>query len=456
MKHYTTRLSGMQKFTLIWFGELISLFGTAGTRFALMIWAYEQTQQATTLALLGFFSFILYIALSPLAGVVVDRVDRRLVMIAGDLAVGLMTVIMLVLYATGGLQIWHLYLGEALTGAAEAFQLPAYSAATTTLVPRHQYARANGMRSLAFSASRVFGPFFAGIALPRIGISGVMLVDIVTFLAAVGMLAVIPVPRPVVTHESERSQGSIWRDMSYGWRYIRARRGLFGLLLIYTGINLAGALTYSAILAPMILARTSGDELSLGIVQAAMGVGGVLGGLILSIWGGPKRQIHGVLLFGAISFLGGDFLMAIWRTVPAWVFGISFSTIFVPFIFGCMRAIWQAKVAPAAQGRVFSVQSMFQEFSLPVGYLLAGPLADRVFEPAMLPEGSLAGIFGGLVGTGPGAGMALMFVGTAILGSVICLSGYLFPAVRHVERDLPDYEPIPQETSTVIEVEPAL
>jgi hypothetical protein len=151
-------------------------------------------------------------------------------------------------------------------------------------------------------------------------------------------------------------------------------------------------------------------------------------------------MVHGILAGGAMSFLLGDLLLAIGRSLPVWLAGGFIASFFVPFIVGANRAIWQAKVPPGMQGRVFSVQSMLQTASRPLGYLLAGPLADYVFEPALAVNGSLANTFGWLVGAGPGAGMGLMFACTAILGTLICLSGYVVAVVRRVEHDLPDHD----------------
>jgi MFS family permease len=434
------RLSGMQKFTLIGFAQMLSMFGTATTRFALLIWAYQQTHQATPLALLGFFSFSLYVLLSPIGGVVADRFDRRLVIIAGDMGAGLMTALMLALYTSGHLQIWHLYIAEALTGAFEAFQLPAYNAAVTMLIPKEHYGRASGMRSLSQSASQVFAPVFAALILPVIGISGVMVIDLISFAIGTLPLLFITIPRPVPQSATTVEHHHFWRDISTGFHYILARKGLLGLLLIYAGINFAASLTYFAVLAPLVLARTGGDQIALGNVQAAMGVGGVIGGILMSVWGGPKKRIHGVLAVCGVSFLLGDFLMAVGRSTPAWMFAILVSTLFVPIIVGSNRAIWQSKVAPAIQGRVFSVEDLCSTLPLPIGYLLAGPLADRLFEPAMAQGGSLSGVFGWLVGTGPGAGMGLMFLCTCIMGTTICFSGYLFRSIRNVESELPDHD----------------
>lgn len=157
--------SGLKTFTIIWFGQLVSLVGTAMTRFALLTWTYRQSGDAATVALLGFFSFAPYVLVSPLAGVWVDRLNRRRLMLLTDLGAGLMTILMLGLYASGHLEIWHLFLASGLTGAFEAFQKPAYSAATTLLIPKKHYSRASGMRSIADSASQIAGPFLAGILL---------------------------------------------------------------------------------------------------------------------------------------------------------------------------------------------------------------------------------------------------------------------------------------------------
>ncbi|HZW03821.1 MAG TPA: MFS transporter, partial [Anaerolineaceae bacterium] len=165
-----------------------------------------------------------------------------------------------------------------------------------------------------------------------------------------------------------------------------------------------------------------------------------IGALLMSTWGGPKLRIHGVLAGGAISFAIGDFLFAVGRSVPVWVFAAIFSTAFIPLISGSGLAIFQAKVARDVQGRIFAVRDVIQMSLMPLGFFLAGPLADRLFEPAMQPGGAFAASLGWLVGTGPGAGMGLMFVGTSLLGTLICLTGYLIPAVRRVEKDLPDAE----------------
>jgi DHA3 family macrolide efflux protein-like MFS transporter len=194
----------------------------------------------------------------------------------------------------------------------------------------------------------------------------------------------------------------------------------------------------------MILAQTSNDEVMLGTVQSVMGVGGVVGGLLLSVWGGPKRRIHGVLLGMALSSLLGELVLGLGNTLLIWGIGAFFSSFFIPIINGSNQAIWQAKVAPDVQGRVFAARRLIAQVSWPLATLLAGPMADYVFEPAMTAGGPLSDLFGGLVGTGPGSGMSLMFVITGILGVLVGLGSYAVPAVRDAERILPDHDVVPE------------
>lgn len=433
------RPTGMLGFTVVWAGQVVSLLGSRMTWFALTVWAWELTGQATALALVGFFSFGPTVLLSPVAGALVDRWDRKRVMMLSDLAAGLMTVIVLLLHSADLLQLWHLYVTGAFAGAFQAFQFPAYSAAITTMVPKKQYARANGMLSLAESASGVFSPLAGGILLGIVGLGGVLAIDIVAFVVAIGALLFVAVPPPQSSEAGRAARSNLWQESLYGFRYILQRPSLLGLQLVFLGSNLAGTFAFT-LLPAMILARTANDEVMLGSVQSVMGIGGLVGGLLLSAWGGPRRRVHGVLLGMMLGSLTGELVIGLGSGLLVWSVGGFFSAFFIPFVNGSNQAIWQAKVSPDVQGRVFATRLLIAQISIPVAMLLAGPLADYVFEPAMAPGGGLAGLFGGLLGTGPGAGMSLLFVLAGILGGLVGLSGYLAPAVRNVETVLPDHD----------------
>ncbi|MEJ2554631.1 MAG: MFS transporter [Anaerolineae bacterium] len=433
------RPTSMLAFTIVWIGQVVSLLGSAMTWFAFTIWAWQTTGEATVLALVGFFSFGPTLLLSPIAGVLVDRWNRKLVMMVSDLASGLATIAVLALYATGNLQVWHVYVVGAVAAAFVSFQFPAYSAAVTVMLPKEQYARAQGMMGLASSASGIFGPLLAALLLGVIGIVGIMVIDVVTFLVAIGALLLVHIPQPAVTEAGREGHGNIWKESIYGFRYILERPSLLALQVVLAGGNLVHALGFTLV-APMILARAGNEELVLGSVQSAGAIGGTIGGLLLVISGGPKRRIHGVLIGWTLASLMGGPLMGVGHNLTLWVLASFFSSLFAPIIYGSDQAIWQAKVAPDVQGRVFATRQLISQVTIPIAMLLAGPLADRVFGPAMMPEGNLSGTFGWLVGAGPGAGMALLIVFAGILGMLVGLGGYVFYNVRNAEDVLPDFD----------------
>jgi MFS transporter, DHA3 family, macrolide efflux protein len=430
--------NGIKTFTWIWFGQLVSLLGTGMTRFSLLIWAYQQTGSATTLALLGFFSYLPFILLSPLAGVLVDRMNRRWVMLFSDLYAALLTLLLLGLFSGGHLMIWHIYLVEALTGACEAFQIPACSAAISVLMPAQHYSRANSLFSMARDGARVFAPLLAGLLLSAFGLGFVMRFDLVTFSISLLTLLTTRIPNPARTVMGEVAAGRLRSEMTFGFHYIFQRPGLRSLMTVFLVINLLAALTYYSILPALILARSGGQQVILGAVQSALGVGGIVGGFLMAVWGGPKRRAWGVMLATALSFLFGDLLLAVGRSLTAWVSAAFLAAIFIPFISSGAQAIWQTSIPQDVQGRVFSVKEMLQTAVMPLGFLFGGLLADRVFEPAMRTGGGLVGAFHWLVGSGPGAGMALMFVCTATLGTLTGLAGLFSKNLRSLDTSEPE------------------
>ncbi len=439
---------GYRTFLTIWFGQLVSRLGTGITRFALLIWAYEQTDSATAVALLGFCAFVPMIVVSPFAGVWIDRLDRRKIILLADIGAGVSTLVLLILFITGQLQFWHLYIIEALSGLFETFQGPAYTALTSQLLPKEQYTRASGLRSIAADGGGLIAPFLAGFLLVKAGLTGVMIVDLLTLCVAVITLIRVKnslaadhkkSPGFIASWRMQKTTGSQFKqEMQVGFRYIRQRPGLLGLMAIYTGLNFIDSLAWLSLLPVMILARSGGDEMALASVEGAFGLAGIVGGLLVAVWGGPRRKIHGALLGPALSFILGGIIIAVGRTTPIWMLGAWVAMIFVPILSGSEKAIWQSKVEPSLQGRVISAHGMVRQSMVPLGMLLGGLLADKWFEPAMMPGGALTPLFGPLVGSGPGAGMAVLFLITAFIGCAVSLSGYLIPAIRYIEDDLPD------------------
>jgi MFS family permease len=429
----------MLGFTIVWVGQIVSILGTAISQFALTLWVYEATGKATPLALVGTFFVTPMVVLGPFVGVLVDRGNRKLMMMLSDLAAALTTAIVLFLYATGNLQVWHLYFTATISGIFQGFQWPAYSAAIAVMVPKEQYTRANGMLELAGNASHIFAPMVAGALIAPLGLTGLLILDLFSAAAAIGTLLFVHIPQPPRTEAGRDAAGGFWTEVAYGFRYIFARPSLLGLQTVFMVGNFFTGLCFS-VFAPMLLGRTGNNEWIFGSVQTAGAVGGVIGGVVLSAWGGPKRRVHGVLLGWFCSGLLGVTVLGLGRSLLVWIVGMFLIAFFSPFINGANQAIWQAKVPPDVQGRVFATRRLIAWLVSPITGLLAGPLADQVMEPGMAEGGGLTGLFSWVVGTGTGTGISLMFVFCGLLAALTGLAGYSFPVVRNAEDILPDHD----------------
>ncbi|MHB8107373.1 MAG: MFS transporter [Candidatus Cryosericum sp.] len=437
------RPSGFPGFLLVWSGQVLSMIGSAMTAFALSIWAYQKTGLATSLALVDFFFLGAIMVATPLAGVYVDRWNRKLTMMLSDLLAVTATAVALVLYLTGHLQIWHLYVAAAMQGIGSAFQWPAYSAAITQMMPKEHYARAGGLMSLADSGSTIVAPILAGFLMGLIHVGGIMTIDIITFGIAVLALLVVEIPSHV---PDATAQEAMWRQVTFGFRFIRERGSLLSLVTIFAISNFMISLS-NPLFTPMILARTGQNATALGFTQSAAGIGGALGGLLLGVWGGPKAKVRGILLGDPLNFMVLGMCVFFGRSPIIWAAGFLLSSCAATMVNGLSQSIWQAKVASQYQGRVFSARRMVAFAIMPISTLAAGPLADKVFEPAMRPAGLLAPIFSGVVGTGPGAGMAVIFLLSTVAASVATLAGFLIPRLRNLEKILPDHDAVPVAVS---------
>ncbi|MEN6368791.1 MAG: MFS transporter [Thermotogota bacterium] len=441
--------TGFTGFTIVWAGQFFSMLGTGMTQFAITIWAYELTGKATALALVGFFGFAPIVLFSPLAGAIVDRVSRKVVMAASDIAAGVTTAALLILHVTGHLQLWHLFVTGFFAGAFGSFQFPAYSAAISTMMDKKHYARASGMLGLAESASGIIAPMLAGGLLLLIGLRGIFLLDLAALALAIGTLLIVYIPQPA-RDPGKAEQASLWSDCLFGFKYIFASPSLLGLQLVFLAINFVAMFGF-AVLAAMVLARTGTDKLALGAVQMALGVGGVAGGALMAAWGGFKHRVHGVLLGMAFGGLFGLTALGIGRGLAVWWIGAFVLALTEQVLNGSNQAIWQAKVPPALQGRVFATRRLIAQISGPIALLAAGPLADRVFEPLMQSGSPTANLFAHLVGSGPGAGMGLMFVFAGLLAMVVGVGGYAFPAVRNVDTLVPDHDEVAKPATVAAE-----
>ncbi len=430
----------MRAFTIVWLGQLISLVGSGLSSFALGLWVYQRSGSVTQFALIALCAVLPRIVLAPLAGALVDRWDRRMVMILSDAGASLSTLILALLLLAGQLAVWQVYLAVALSAGCAAFQEPAYAAALTQLVPRDGFGRANGMVQLAQAAADIAAPLLAGVLIVAIQVWGVLLIDWTTFLFAVAALLLVRFPR--VAGSAARAGGSaaLLREARYGWDYIVRRPGLLGLLLFLAVANLLWGLV-GALITPLVIAFAS--PAALGVVIAIAGGGMLAGSLVMSAWGGPRRRIAGVLGFELLSGLC-FILMGLRPSVVLVALGAFGAHATIAVIYGSNQAIWQTKVPATAQGRVFAAQQMVARSARPLAYLGAGPLAERLFEPLPARGGALAGSAGALLGVGPGRGIGLLFVLMGLLKVCVVLVGYLSPRLRLVEDELPNMAAIEQ------------
>ncbi|MEO0844289.1 MAG: MFS transporter [Cyanobacteria bacterium J06643_5] len=427
----------MRTFLIIWIGQLASLLGSEMTNFALTIWAWEVSEQATPLSLILFFTQTPRIIAALFAGVLVDRVNRKKLMILGDLIAGFSTIAILILYLTNNLQIWHLYLSAAVNGLFGYLQSLAYSASLSVIVPKQHYTRATALNGIQMSGSYILAPALAGVFYSLMGLAGILTIDIVTFIIAISTLTFVTIPQPTSQKATQRTLKSYWGELTFGFRYLFRYPPLLAILLFWVSNNFIDGINFS-ILGAMILARTGNDSTLFGTLMTTFGIGGLLGGVTISIWGGPKRRIHGLLVGNAI-WKFGLLTLSLARGMGLRMVSGFVSGFVSPFPNSCNQAIWLSKVPSDIQGRVFATRFIIAQIPTALGASVAGPLADNFFEPAMRTGGILEPIFGGIFGTGVGAGMALMISILSICGALIALSGYAFPLLRDVERIVPDY-----------------
>lgn len=414
----------MRNFIIIWLGQTVSLIGSRMSAFAITIWAWELTNQVTTLAWVGFFTQIPAILVTLFAGVIVDRYNRKFLMVIGDGVTGLSTIAILLLHLTNNLQIWHLYVIFAIAGIFGQLQELAYSASVSLMVPKQHYSRASSIGFLASYGSSIIAPALAGSIYYIIGLNGILTIDIASFVIAIATVLWLPIPQPNLTESSSKNRFNIIQDISFGFRYIMARKDLLAILLLASLFWFAHDVGGS-VYAPMILARTGNDAKVLGIVSSAAGLGGVFGGLLVTVWGGPKRKIQGFLL-GMIGAGLSKIVFGLGQNLFIWIPAQFCSSINFPIMGSSGEAIWLANVNPDVQGRVFAIRSVLKLVMSTIAYLIAGPLADRVFEPAMKPGGSFAFVFGNIFGVGTGAGIALLYVISSICLLFVGFSGYAF------------------------------
>lgn len=425
----------MRRFAVVWTGQMVTLVGNSVLRFAFVVQAWSAGERATRVVLLALCGVLPQILLSPTAGALVDRLRKRTALRLADLGGLLVVGALTAVHLADQVRLWEMYVTAMLLGAAAAFQYPALASAVPLLVDREHLPRANGLLGTARSTAEVGGPALSGLLLAVSGIGAVLWADLATFVIALLTLQVVRFG------EAERPAAGPRRrlaaDSLDGLRYLFARRGLRGLILIVFTVNLVMVLGY-AVLPPMILARTANDSTALASVMSCIGFGGIAGGLLLGAWGGPRSRVRGMLL-GIIGMcLTSQIAMAAAREVPAWCAAVLAGAVLMPIVNGVQQAIIQTRVSPERLGRVFGAVLFVSQISVPLALVCAGPLADRVFEPQGAAGTGLVGLLRPVLGDGPGSGMATMLFLAGVFGVGVAVWGLLSRPVRELDAPPPD------------------
>ncbi|MGV9372155.1 amino acid adenylation domain-containing protein [Micromonospora tulbaghiae] len=434
-KPTTTVKPSMGRFMAITTGQLISSTGSALTAFALPIWLFNRTGSVANLGLLWALALICGVLMLPVAGALVDRVSRRRIMMTASCFAGSVQLVLATLLWTDNLVLWHIYMLVALSSVAGSFQRIAFQSAVPQLVPKRYLGHAMGITQLSTGVATLLMPAFAAGLLATIELKGILLVDVASYVFAVLTLAVVRFPDALGWRPRERLLVAIANGMRYSWRHrgFRLMLGYFALGNIF----LAPALV---LITPLVL--SFGSPTQVAQVALAEAVGAVLGGVLMSLWGGPrKRRMIGVLV-GNLGTAIGCVLIGLDASVAMICVGFCWLAMSMTTAQSIYATIVQVKVPQRFHGRVFSLNQTISWSTLPIGFALLAPGATALFEPMLAPGGALAGSVGAVIGTGPGRGIGFAYICFGVALILITLGGFAIRLLRRfdieVEDSLPD------------------
>lgn len=422
--------NSIHKYVVFWATQSFSQLGSAMTGFALIIWAYGQTKSAMSVALMSLCSYLPYVLVSIFAGTFIDSHSKKAIMLAADALAAACSLCVLGLCISGRLLQVHIYVVNAVVGLMNAFQSPAEAVAIGMIVPKERLKQASGMASFSANLITVVSPMAATALLSFAGLEAVIFFDLLTFFVAFFVLLLaIRIPESVFDKKEE----GVFAGFAEGVCFLKENKGIWYIILTMCVINFFSRLTYENILSPMVLARSGGDSMSLGFVNAAIGIAGIAGGLLVTVGKKKHDSMRMIYFSAALSFLFGDLLMGLGRNTLTWCMAGIFASLPIPFVCAGQNIILYHVVSQEMQGRIFAVRNAIQFGSIPFGILLGGALADYCFEPFMAGNSFLAGWLHRLVGEGAGSGMAVMFLCTGILGSICSILAYHLPAMKELK-----------------------
>lgn len=378
------------RFFGIWTAQVFSLVGSSVAQFGIVWWITTLTGSATILATASLVAMLPQVMMGVFAGALIDRWPRRWVMVVADGIGAVMAAWLAYLFWTGTIEVWHVYVVLFVRSAAGGFHWPAMQASTTLMVPQEQLSRIAGMNQTLYGANNIIAPPLGALALAAMPMHAIMGIDVVTAIIAISPLLFIAVPQPAVGGDKAARPGSLWRDMYLGFRYVWSWRGLTLLLVAATLLNFFVIPAFS--LLPILVSKEfGGDALQLSAANSAWGVGMLLGGLLLSAWGGFRRKMVTVVL-SLLLMAVGMLVVALAPTTAFWVVivGMGLAGFTNPLVNGPVLALVQSTVAPAMQGRVFSLLNSVSSAMSPLSLAVAGPIADVIGVQAWYLVGGVA------------------------------------------------------------------
>jgi MFS family permease len=416
---------GFKGFTIMSIGQFISMVGSAMTQFGLAIWIWKTTGNATPFSIISTLFFIPNLIFSPFAGALIDRWPIKRSLILPDLASGIVTILTLILYLSNRLNLPFLYIASFISGTFNAFQWPAYSVTISVMLKKEDYGRANGLFSMVENGPVIIAPILAGIFLPIINLSGVMTIDIITFLFAIG--AVLWVNIPKIERQTGEIKVSIFKDAYFGFKYIFSRKPLLALLTIFLFVNFFGGFV-NTLISPLILSKTNNSSIALGIVQTSFGIGGLVGGLTMTIWGGTKKKVYSLIGGILLSSIGMIFFGLTKTVIFLSIFG--FFIMFINVITNSSsQAIWQSKVTPQLQGRVFSARRVIAQLVGTIPMISSGPIVDKFLYKFFVDSNKFFNFFG----SGKGGALSFLATFSGVFTAIVAIIGFTNKTVMNVE-----------------------
>ena len=434
MNSVSKHISELQNFLTLWLGQSLSSLGTTMTSFAITIWAFERTGSALVLSISAVLIMVPRMITGLMIGPFVDRKNKKQIMIYADIGTGICTLVLFLLLRFETLEIWHIFSLNIITSILSSFQSLAGNVAVSAIIPKKYYVRANGLQSLSGGMIQVIAPALAVVLLSFLGISGVILIDLITMtIACLSLIFFVKIPNINKESKDKFNARNYFGELFDGFKAVRASALLCRLMLLMILVNVVSSMASFGLLSPMILARSENNEVALAVVNSSLGIGGIVGALLIFAIPARTRKSRIIFLCCLLSFIFGDMLFALSNTLIFWAIAGFMSSVFIPAINANETYYWRTIIPLELQGRAFAVKYAVQSGAIPIGMLAGGLLADYVFEPFMeQPLPLLSNIFG----VGNGTGMALIFFISGVIGVALSIAGIFNRSLKRAEIEV--------------------